>query len=70
VPLKTRLHPPQGNADLMAEKTILDFKPAPRLEHVGKEHSERVRRMLALAPDFVFGKQLNHLLSRIVTQER
>jgi hypothetical protein len=27
----------------MAEKQILGFKPAPRLEHVGDQHSERVQ---------------------------
>jgi len=34
---------PQGDTKLMAEKQILGFKPAPRLEHVGDEHSERVQ---------------------------
>jgi hypothetical protein len=34
--------PPQSDRKLMAEKQILSFKPAPRLEQVGYEHSERV----------------------------
>ena len=40
---KTRGRPPQGNVELMTEKQILGFKPAPRLEQVGDEHSERVQ---------------------------
>src|SRR5260221_4915356 len=32
----------QGNADLMAEEQVLDFKPSPRLEQIDQEHSERV----------------------------
>ena len=29
--------------ELMAEKQILSFKPAPRLEQVGDKHSERMQ---------------------------
>jgi hypothetical protein len=31
------------NLALVTEKQILGFKPAPRLEQVGNEHSERVQ---------------------------
>ena len=31
------------DVELMTEKQILSFKPAPRLEQVGDEHSERVQ---------------------------
>ena len=34
---------PQSDGKLMAEKQILSFKPAPRLELVGYKHSERVQ---------------------------
>src|ERR1019366_7432215 len=40
---KTRRGPPQSDVELMTEKQILDFKPQPRLEHVGDEHSERAQ---------------------------
>jgi hypothetical protein len=40
--LKTRWCPPQSDGELMTEKQILGFKPAPRLEQVSDEHSERV----------------------------
>jgi hypothetical protein len=39
---KTRRRTPQGDAELMTEKQVLRFKPAPRLEEVGDAHSERV----------------------------
>jgi hypothetical protein len=39
---KTRRRLPQSDVELMTEKQVLGFKPAPRLEHVGDEHSERV----------------------------
>ena len=39
---KTRWCPPQCDGELMTEKQILSFKPAPRLEQVGYKHSERV----------------------------
>src|SRR5207248_7269265 len=39
---KTRRRAPQGDAELMTEKQVLGLKPAPRLEQVGEEHSERV----------------------------
>jgi hypothetical protein len=42
---KTRWCPPQSNGKLMAEKQILGFKPTPRLEQVGDEHSERMMRL-------------------------
>jgi hypothetical protein len=35
--------PPQSNVDLMTEKQVLSFKPAPRLEHGGEEHSGRTQ---------------------------
>ena len=34
---------PQSDGKLMAEKQILSFKPAPRLEQVGYQHSEHVQ---------------------------
>jgi hypothetical protein len=40
---KTRWCPPQSDGELMTEKQILGFKPAPRLEQVGDEHSKRVQ---------------------------
>src|SRR5205814_8572813 len=40
---KTRRRMPQGDAELMTEKQVLGLKPAPRLEQVGDEHSERVQ---------------------------
>jgi hypothetical protein len=40
---KTRWCPPQSDGKLVAEKQILSFKPAPRLEQVGYQHSERVQ---------------------------
>src|SRR5512139_3819583 len=36
----TRRRPPQGDVELMTEKQILGFKPAPRLEKVDDEHSQ------------------------------
>jgi hypothetical protein len=39
---KTRRCLPQSDVELMTEKQILGFKPAPRLKQVGDEHSERV----------------------------
>jgi hypothetical protein len=33
----------QSNIELMAEKEILGFKPALRLDHIGDKHSERVQ---------------------------
>ena len=39
---KMRRRTPQGDAELMTKKQVLGFKPAPRLEQVGDEHSERV----------------------------
>ena len=40
---KTRWCSPQSDGKLMAEKQILSFKPAPRLELVGYKRSERVQ---------------------------
>jgi hypothetical protein len=40
---KKRWCPPQSDIKLMTEKQILGFKPAPRLEQVDDEHSERVQ---------------------------
>src|SRR5260370_5743204 len=40
---KTRRRAPQGDAELMKKKQVLGLKPAPRLEQVGDEHSERVQ---------------------------
>jgi hypothetical protein len=38
--LKTWKSSPQGDVELMTEKEVLDFKPAPRLEQVGDIRSE------------------------------
>jgi hypothetical protein len=35
--------PPHCDIQLMTEKQILGFKPAPRLEQVGDEHPKRVQ---------------------------
>src|SRR5262249_31688883 len=37
---KTKRRAPQGDAELMAEKQVLGFKPAPRLEEVNDEYCE------------------------------
>jgi hypothetical protein len=37
---KTRRSSPQGDIELMTEKKVLDFKPAPRLEQVGEMRSK------------------------------
>jgi len=34
---------PQGDAELMTKEEVLGFKPAPRLEQIDDEHSERVQ---------------------------
>ena len=34
---------PQCDGKLMTKKKVLGFKPAPRLEQVGDEHSKRVQ---------------------------
>jgi hypothetical protein len=39
----TRWRPPQSDVELMAEKQILGFKLAPRIEQVDDEHSECVQ---------------------------
>ncbi len=39
---KTRRRTPQSDAELMAKEQVLGYKPAPRLEQVDDEHSERV----------------------------
>jgi hypothetical protein len=36
----------QGDAELVTEKQVLGFKPPPRLEQVGDEHSERVQNRI------------------------
>jgi len=41
---KTRRRTPQGDAELMAEEQVLGYKPAPRLEQVDNEHSERMQK--------------------------
>jgi hypothetical protein len=38
-----RRRPPQCNGELMAEKQILNFKPASRLEQIDDQHFERVQ---------------------------
>jgi hypothetical protein len=59
---KTRWCLPQSDGQLMAEKQILSLKPAPRLEQVGDEHSERVQdrkhrsQRCESRPDEIFGK--------------
>jgi len=40
---KTRWRSPQNDIELMTEKQILSFKPAPRLEQIDDEHSECVQ---------------------------
>ena len=40
---KTRRCTPQRDVKLMTKEKILGFKPQPRLEQVGAEHSERVQ---------------------------
>jgi hypothetical protein len=40
---KTRRRLPQSDIELMTEKQVLGFKPPPRLEQVGDEHSKRVQ---------------------------
>ena len=40
---KARRCLPQSDVELMTEKQVLGLKPAPRLEQVGEEHSERVQ---------------------------
>jgi len=34
---------PQGDAELMTEKQVLGYKPAPQPKQVDDEHSERVQ---------------------------
>ena len=40
---KARRCSPQSDVELMTEKQVLGLKPAPRLEQVGDEHSERAQ---------------------------
>ena len=40
---KARWRTPHNDIELMTEKKVLGLEPAPRLEHVGGEHSKRVR---------------------------
>ena len=40
---KTRRCPPQSDVELMAEQQILGLKPAPRLEQVDDEYSQRAQ---------------------------
>jgi hypothetical protein len=40
---KTTRRLPQSDIGLLTEKQVLSVKPAPRLEHVGNEHSKRVQ---------------------------
>jgi hypothetical protein len=40
---QTRRRPPQGDGELMAEKQILGFEPASRLERVGNEHCQQMK---------------------------
>ena len=40
---QTRRRPPQGDVELMAQKQILSFEPAPRLEQTGDETASRWR---------------------------
>jgi len=42
-----RRRTPQGDAESMTKKQVLDFKPAPRLEQVDHEHFERGLRASA-----------------------
>ena len=40
---QTGRRPPQGDIELMAEKQILRFEPAARLEQVGDEHRQQMK---------------------------
>src|SRR5207237_5997616 len=40
---KARRCLPQSDVELMTEKQVLGLKPAPRLEQIGAEHSERAQ---------------------------
>jgi hypothetical protein len=63
----------QGDAELMAEAQVLDFKPAPGLEEVDEEHCERMQerehhprscgdstRPCDPRPDEIFGKDIRN----------
>jgi hypothetical protein len=39
---QTRRRPPQGDVELMAQKQILSFEPAPRLEQTGDENCQQM----------------------------
>jgi len=41
--------PPQCDAQLIAQKQVLGFKPDARLEQVGDKHSERVQSQTSLS---------------------
>ena len=41
--IKLNRCPPQGDIELMARKQFLDLKPAPRLEQIANEYSERAQ---------------------------
>jgi hypothetical protein len=43
VQAQTRRCSPQRDVELVTEKNVLGFKPAPRLEHVGDKHSEHAQ---------------------------
>ena len=70
---KTRRRTSRSDVELMTEKKVLSFKPAPRLEHVGDKHSKRMQDRKHRSeccddsalrresrPDDIFGKD-NHL---------
>jgi hypothetical protein len=75
---KARRRTPQGDAELMAEEQLLDFKPARRLEEVNDEHCERMQEREHLRdhamilpddatpkPDGIFGKDRSNLLRAV-----
>jgi hypothetical protein len=80
---KTRRCLPQSDGELMTEKQILGFKPAPRLEQVGDEPSERVQDhkhrfqgcddsalRCESRPDGIFGKDRMEFFERTIFKAR
>jgi len=56
---------PQGDAELMTERQVLDLRPAMRFEQVDDEHSERVQsRRYRVQPAGAFGDIADGATSR------